>query len=207
MTQLALPMIAQRLLILGAALLLAACDLANPLSGPRQVSVLNGTVHVGAPNGYCISPSASHQAANTAVVLIGRCTAEGRVQAALVTVTIGRPASAGVMLAGPKALAAFFASPAGRRALSRDGRVNDVGVVQTVATADALFLRVLDRVAGDYWRAITGLNGRLVTVSATGAAGAPLSAVQGRKLLEDTLAALRQANPAARPVPVPAVAP
>ena len=189
-----------------AALVLAACDLANPLSGPRQVSVLNGSVHVGAPNGYCISPSASQQAADTAVVLIGRCTAEGSVQAALVTVTIGKPASAGVMLAGTDALAAFFASPAGRRALSRDGHVNDVGVVQTVAKRDALLLHLLDRVAGDYWRAITGLNGRLVTVSASGAAGAPLTAAQGRKLVEDTLAALHQANPAARPVSLPVVA-
>ena len=186
-----------------AALVLAACDLVNPLSGPRQVSVLNGSVHVGAPNGYCISPSASQQAADTAVVLIGRCTAEGRVQAALVTVTIGKPASAGVMLAGTDALAAFFASPAGRRALSRNGHVNDVGVVQIVATKDALLLRVLDRVAGEYWRAITSLNGRLVTVSASGTQGAPLTTVTGRKLVDDTLVALRQANPARAPAVAP----
>ena len=70
-----------RLLPLLAAVLFAACDLANPLSGPRQVSVLNGAFHVGAPNGYCVSPSASQQASDSAVVLIGRCTAEGRVQA------------------------------------------------------------------------------------------------------------------------------
>lgn len=194
------------LLALCAALTLSACDAVNPLSGPKQVSVLGGSLQVGAPNGYCISPAASQQAANTAVVLIGRCTAEGRVQAALVTVTIGRPASAGVMLAGTQALAAYFASPAGRKALSRDGRLNDVGVIQTVSTENAVLLHVLDRVAGDYWRAVTGLNGRLVTVSANATERAPLTAAQGRKLVEDTLFALHQANPAKPAVPLPALA-
>lgn len=182
---------------LAAFLLLAACDLASTLSGPRQVSVLNGAVHVAAPYGYCIDTQASQVAADTAVVLIGRCTAAGQVAAALVSVTIGKSASAGVMLAGPAVLGQYFASTPGRRALARDGKPGHVLVVATVADQDILFLHLVDLAAGDYWRAITGLHGRLVTVSASGAQGAPLTPDEGRRLVADTVRALKAANPPA----------
>ena len=175
---------------------LAACDLTSTLSGPQQVSVLNGQVHVAAPYGYCVDTQASQVAADTAVVLIGRCTAGGQVTAALVTVTIGKSASAGVMLAGPAVLGQYFASAPGRRALARDGKPGHVLVVATEVEQDTLFLHLNDIAAGDYWRAITGVRGRLVTVSASGALGAPLTQGEGRKLVEDTVHALKSENPA-----------
>ena len=173
---------------------LAACDLASTLSGPKQVSVLNGQIHVAAPSGYCIDSQASKVAADTAVVLIGRCTAAGQVAAALVTVTIGKSASAGVMLAGPAVLGQYLASTPGRKALARDGKPAHVLVVATVAEQDTLFLHLNDLAAGDYWRAIIGVRGRLVTVSASGAQGAPLTPDQGRKLVQDTVQALKSGN-------------
>ncbi len=157
--------------------------------------MLNGQFHVAAPNGYCIDPQASQAAADTAVVLIGRCTAGGQVAAALVTVTIGRSASAGVMLAGPAILAQYFASPPGRRALARDGNPAHVRVIETAADQEVLFLHLIDLTAGDYWRAIAGLRGRLVTVSASGAIGAPLTSAEGRNLVADTIRALNSVNP------------
>jgi hypothetical protein len=176
-----------------AALALAACD---PVpTGPTQVAVLGGSVHVAAPPGYCIDTDATRAAADAAVVLIGRCTATGTVSAALLTVTIGRPASGGVMTAAPQALANFFASAAGRAALARDGVADHVLVQETVATPDTLLLHLTDITAGDYWRAIAALNGRLVTISASGALGAPLTPEQGRRLVEATLRALHKANP------------
>lgn len=181
-------------IVLMAALMLAACD---PVpTGPTQVAVLNGAVHVAAPPGYCIDTDATRVAANAAVVLIGRCTASGIVSAALVSVTIGRPASAGVMLAAPQVLASYFASAAGRKALARDGVAGHVLLQDTVTTKDWLLLHLIDISAGDYWRAIAGMNGRLVTVSASGAIGAPLTPDQGRRLVEATLRALLRANPA-----------
>ena len=180
---------------MAALLVLAACDLASTPSGPKQVSVLRGQFHVAAPNGYCIDPQASQAAADTAVVLIGRCTAAGQVAAALVTVTIGRSASAGVMLADPAVLGQYFASAEGRRALARDGNPAHVQVMATEADQDILFLHLIDVTAGDYWRAIAGLRGRLVTVSASGAAGAPLTPAEARNLVADTVRALKSANP------------
>src|SRR5690349_526264 len=122
----------RRLLPLALCALLPACDMV-PDAGPKQVTVLNGAMQVAAPPGYCVDPEASQGSSDTVVVLIGRCTAEGFVQAALVTVTIGKSASGGVMVAGPDVLANFFASVPGRRALARDGQAAHVLVTENVA--------------------------------------------------------------------------
>ncbi|MEO6299023.1 MAG: hypothetical protein ABIV25_10445, partial [Paracoccaceae bacterium] len=134
-------------------LVVAACDIVA--SGPQQVVVLNGTFHVAAPSGYCVDTKASQGRADTAVVLIGRCTAGGQVAAALVSVTIGKSASGGAILAGPAVLGQYFASPDGRRALARDGKPDHVQVVATAAAEGTLYLHLNDLIAGEYWRAIT----------------------------------------------------
>ena len=59
----------------------------------------------------------------------------------------------------------------------------------------AFLVQVRDRAAGEYWRGIAGLRGRLVTVTAAGPSdAAPLPAAKGRALVEAALAALRRAN-------------
>lgn len=129
------------------------------------------------------------------MVLIGRCTENGHVAAALLTVTVGRAASGGVLLAGADALAKYLTSTAGRRALSRSGHGEDVQVLETGILSGQLMLHIKDTVAGEYWRAIIGIKGRLVTVSASGAQDAPLTSQAGRKLVSQTVAALIKANP------------
>lgn len=176
-------------------LALIGCAMVDGIVGTTRVSVLNDTMIVAAPSGYCIDTQATHQAADTAIVLIGRCAATGTVAAAVVTVSVGPSGSAGVMLAGGEALAGYFSSKEGRKVLSRDGRADHVALLQTAEVADSFLMEVSDRMAGDYWRAITGLRGRLITVSATGTEGLPLPPEQGRKLVEATLRLLRQANP------------
>jgi hypothetical protein len=52
-------------------------------------------------------------------------------------------------------------------------------VIQTSVAEGALMLRVADRSVGEYWRAVLGLKGRLVTISVT----AP-DPETGRRLLE-----------------------
>lgn len=175
---------------------LSACVL--PIAdATRQVAVLGGEVRVRAPEFYCIDTKSARASEDTAVVLIGRCNAAGQVAAALVTVTVGRTASAGVMLAEPEALRAFMSSPAGRRALSRSGQAADVAVLESgVLGGDRLMLHLNDREEGEYWRAILGIKGRLVTISASGAEGVPLTPAQARRLVDQTVAAMRAANPA-----------
>ena len=179
--------------VMALGLALAGCDLGT--EGAREVAVLQGQINVRAPLFYCVGLQSARSTRDTAVVLIGRCTSMGGVAAALVTVTVGHAASAGVMAAGGAALGHFFATPAGRHALSRDGRANDVEVLQAGVLDGRLLLHIKDRVAGDSWRAIMGVKGRLVTVSASGAQGAPLTADEGRALVEATLDALQEANP------------
>lgn len=176
-------------------LALAGCDLVSTTPAARQVSVLDGKIHVRAPQFYCVDTQTARSSADTAVVLIGPCTQGGHVAAALVTVTIGRLASAGVMLAEAETLRAFMSSDAGRRALSRSGRARDVEVLESGVVKGRLLLHLNDRLAGEYWRAVIGINGRLVTISASGAEGAPLTSQAGRKLVDETVDALIAANP------------
>jgi hypothetical protein len=91
-------------------------------------------------------------------------------------------------------LADFFASAAGRKVLARDGDPDHVQIVQTQSADRGLLLHLRDQVAGDYWRAITAIKGRLVTISASGVAGAPLTSAQARALVTDTMALLDQRN-------------
>jgi len=157
-----------------------------------------GGLTVRPPQGYCIDDAATRDSDAGAVVLIGRCSDAGRVPPAVISVTAGPAGSARAMEAGGAALAAYLASDVGRSALSREGRAADLRVVQAMSLGDAVLLRLEERGTGSYWRAMLGLKGRLVTVSVSGAA---LSAEDGRRVLEEALTALRQANRAQAAAP------
>lgn len=161
-----------------------------PGGGGGTVAMFGGEMKAAAPAGYCIEPTASSAQGDSAVVLMGRCGGAEGVAPALITVSIGGPGSSAVLKTGAKALSDYFLSAAGRAALARDGRAGSVKVVQTSVADGALMLRVADRTVGDYWRAILGLKGRLVTISVT----AP-DPETGRTLLEAAMAAMRRANP------------
>lgn len=186
--------------------LLNACDLGANLGGligPREVAVLGDALIVRAPQGYCVDKSSARGGEDTAAMLIGRCAPGGHVKAALVTVGVGRAGSAGVMSAGVEALRDFMSSQEGRAMLSRSGKAEDLAVLESGVIEGRLLLHLLDRDVGEYWRVVIGLNGRLVTVSALGAADAPLPPDEGRKLVDKTLDALLRANPAATGPAVP----
>lgn len=181
---------------------LAACEMSLPAlpgAGIRQLKILEETVTVAAPKGYCIDPETSVDRGDAVVVLIGRCTGKGQVAAALLSLTIGAPGSAGVLAAGPDALAQFFTSLPGRKILSRSGNPGHLIVTEAKVGEGSLFLRLLDQDVGDYWRAVTAIRGRVVTISASGAMGAPLTPEQGFKLVLETVELLKKKNPDAAP--------
>lgn len=184
-------------------LLLAGCVV--PGGGIRSVALLDGAVVAAAPAGYCIAPGAGQRGEDSAVVLMGRCSDRSEADPAVLTLSVGAAGSAGAMAAGGAALADFFRSGEGRAMLSRAGRAADVRVLEAVGRADAFFLHVEDAAVGDYWRALTGIRGRLVTVSVAGPEGQDLPEGKGRTLVEDAVAALRRANPA--PASAPAAPP
>lgn len=172
---------------------LAACDLGG-LVGPREVAVLGDALIVRAPQGYCVDKNSARGGDDTAALLIGRCTPGGHVAAALLTVSVGQAGSAGVMAAEPEVLRGFMSSPAGRRMLARSGRPQDVEVLESGVVDGRLLLHLMDRDLGEYWRAVVGVKGRLVTISALGAEDAPLSPEAGRNLVDRTVDALIRAN-------------
>lgn len=160
----------------------------------RSATILGGAVTIGAPAGYCVDRSAGSNTRDSAVVLMGKCSKAGTAHPALITVSVGTTDSAGVLNAGGPALAAFFTSPQGRAMLSRSGRAADVRVAGIVKMDHAYLIHVIDRRAGDHWRAVTSTAGRLVTISAIGAETPVLSPADSRRLVESTLQALQNAN-------------
>lgn len=183
------------------ALVVAACDV--PVPGRiRSIAILDGAITASAPAGYCISPGAGVRGADSAVILMGRCSASPTSKAtpAVITLSVGPAGSAGVMADGGASLAAFFRTTEGLTALSREGKAADVKLLSAVGSEGTFVMHVADSAVGEYWRAIRGLRGRLTTVSVSGAEGAPITSGQGKALLEATVAALVAANRSAAPV-------
>ena len=177
------------------AVLVSGCVPQTGIGSSRSAPVLGGALQIGVPAGYCVDGGASRERGDNAVILMGRCNDAAKAIPALVSVSVGQAASGGVMTAGGAALAAFFTSTQGRATLSRDGRAADIKVIEALGVGDAFLLHLQDRRAGEYWRAVIGVKGRLVTVSATGTPELPLPAADSRMVLETVLTAMRQANP------------
>jgi hypothetical protein len=181
-----------RLSGIGFLLLLAAC--VSGYGAGRSAPILDGAVNVGMAAGYCVDRNAGRQADDRAVVLMGRCTSSVDALPAVITLSVGAGGSASAVAGGPALLAEFFTSQEGRKSLSRDGNARDVRVLQALGSGDALLMRVEDRAVGQYWRAVTALNGRLVTLSVAGTEDEPLDAAEGRRVLDEALSALVAAN-------------
>lgn len=179
--------------IVATAWLLAAC-VAGSGPGGSAAPVLQGAVKISAPMGYCIDKAAGQEVDDTAVVVMGRCSASAKVPPALMTVSVGRAGSAGIMAAGGENLAAYFTSPQGRATLSSRGRSADLKVMQALSSGDAFLMRIQEAGAPSYWRAVFGLRGRLVTLSVKSAADPMLDAEDGRKLIDRTVDGLMRAN-------------
>lgn len=158
---------------------------------PKAV-VLNGDgLKVQGPAGFCPDPVTLNQTDGAAAVLMGRCTDQSAAKPAIISVTFGRPGSAAAMASGGAEMAAFFASEAGRKSLSRRGRASDVSVTSARSVGDLFLFRVLDRGEGVYWRGMIALKGRTVSVKVS---GPELAEDESRKLVEETAKALRRGN-------------
>jgi hypothetical protein len=176
---------------------LAACQPGAGLStlgmaAQKPVTVLNGSLRVAGPKGYCPDPATVAEADDSAVVFLGRCAAENGVRPAVLTVSAGAAGSGIAMASGGESLAAFFKTDAGRATLARSGRARDITLGTALADGDLFLMRIEDRSEGVYWRGMLALGGRLVSISAT---GPDLPPPDGRILVETTATALQRANP------------
>lgn len=177
-------------ILLVCALPLAACVAATPAS---RLSLEGGDLVAAVPAGFCIDRAHSTFAEGGGVVLAGRCKASAPAPAIL-TITIGQPGSSSALQAGAKALSDWFLSPQGRAAVARDGQAASVQVTQTVLSEGAFFLRLTDRTVGEHWRALLGVKGRLITISAFAPDKEKLAESDSRKIVEQAISALRAAN-------------
>ena len=129
---------------------------------------------------------------------MGRCTDAAPVAPAVISLTVGEAGTSAVLAAGGQALADYFTSAPGRAAVARSGRASDVRVQEAFGKGaeggGAFLLHLADRGVGEYWRAVVGVRGRLVTVSVTPPEDQPLPPEAGRDLLEQVLAGLIRAN-------------
>ncbi|MFT3688058.1 hypothetical protein [Paenirhodobacter sp.] len=120
---------------------------------------------------------------------------------AMLSATIG-PETPGPLQQTFPGFEKFFHSPAGRAALARSGMAQDVTIEQVTRRDGLLLLKIRDRsrqkgtpVSETYWRAITGLRGRITALSVLPAAGSTMGDAQQIRLLRDFDAAIRAANP------------
>ncbi len=181
-----------------ACLILSACVTAG---GGRSTAppAVPGGVALAAPAGFCLVESTRQIRDGADLAGFRRCpgTASTGTDTILTVVIGGADSALGLPVDGPE-MAAYFSSDAGRRALSRRGDARSVTVHEIRRSENALLLRVTDRSqpgAVNSWRAVTGLRGRLVTLSLRNPAEGPaLAPAEGEALIRRFLASMRGAN-------------
>lgn len=172
-----------------------------------RATVFDGALVLAAPRGYCIDPASRREDAGGTFLLWGNCAAisgnpaaQRPAQRALLSATIG-PAIEGDPGASFGEFEAFFRSAAGRAALARSGRAEDVQIEDLKREEMLLLLKITDRsaatlapVAPTYWRAVTGFGGHIGTLSVVPLQGASLDDAAQLALLHSFESAIRAAN-------------
>lgn len=193
---------------------LAGCDGVDPITGLpfsgatagpgiRTLIILNGSLRVRGPDGYCIDQRASRPAAG--FVVMGSCALVSQTRiipahAGVLTFQAGEPGSAGVTGA-EQALVTMMQTAQGYALLSAQGdaaTVRDVKVSQQPGLVVVGYQDVGRAVAqgldNHEWRGFADVNGRLITIAVRAVALAPLTQRQGETLVQQTFAAIRAAN-------------
>lgn len=197
------------------ALLLSGCTEQPGVAGQgahhapalKAIRVARNDVAIAGPKGYCVDPRATREAGTGAFVLLAGCAAldgqpvpdRARPQAVL-TASVSPEGLPG-RSPGPAELEVFFRSAEGRAALAQDGRPDSVALGRTESRGGVLFLRLKDGSRGrpdelgdDAWRAVFALNDRIVSLSATSLAAAPMAEAELRRTLDQFVAAVKAAN-------------
>lgn len=183
---------------------LAACEGGTGVSrnAPERISLPDGLVVAGA-EGWCVDLGNSRAAGDTAVVVLGSCAAIAENDLApssnvpgVLTVAIE---GAGFQAPTAAALEAFFKTEEGLSVLARDGNGAHVRLLESRREGELLFLHAEDSsalpgAAHDYWRALFGLNGRLISVTLLGISGRPIDPTVGLATLQSQVEEMIAAN-------------
>lgn len=172
--------------------------------GATSLPVLEDSVVISAPNGYCIDPLATLAGQRAAFVMMGSCRAiTGDVHATepqvhgLLTASVGGGAKA---LPSHGELSRFFASPDGRAALSRTGDPKGMELGTSYSRGGVFYLHASEydgdpAMGGQSWRAVFEINGRTVTATLRDLPGHPIPANEGFRTVERLVDQIIAASP------------
>ena len=186
-------------LALASAVLLTGCVTNSVLSelpfvssiNPR-VSVLDKSMTITGPLGYCPDLQTVKEVDGSAHVLVGPCLTIGKVARAAIAISVGPPGSGAVMAEGGEALSDFFTSDQGRQTLSGRAKADDVEILSAQSQDEMFLMHVYDAQTGENWRAMLAARGRLITIGIN-ANGLP--AEDGLDLAAAAARAMKKANP------------
>lgn len=181
--------------VLWFALALSACVAGGTGPSSVQMGSGDGAIVLAAPSGYCLAQDSVERTAASEFAAFTSCSGPG----AVLTATAGGPGSA--LPVDPAEMGAFLDSPAGRKALARNGNASAVTVHTVSATDGVVLVRLTDRsrpprsvAPGESWRAVFVLRDRLVTLTAAPGAGTTMDTEGGRALIGRFVGAMRGAN-------------
>lgn len=176
--------------------------------GKRQVALGGGDVVIAGPRGYCVDEGATRDAATGGFAMLASCAAltlsplapRPDVRAVL-TASVSAVDTTGAGF-DTAAAESFFRSDGGRAMLARSGDAATLTVVASRRSETSLLLALVDTSQGlapgmddAYWRALTELRGRIVTLSVLPPEGAAITPEAGFALTAQFVAQVRALNP------------
>lgn len=162
---------------------LAGCDtlmgVTRGVPVETQVAVADGAVVVAGPRGFCVDTASTRPSGAVPFVMMGNCAVisrDGRAPQpdirAVLTASVATLDPAFVFDSADPGLPVFFQSAEGRAALSRAGDPASVEVLESFARGPAFYLHARDTSPGPvanldatHWRAVFGVNGRVVSAA------------------------------------------
>lgn len=185
-------------------LLVSGCVMPGPTAGVSQgknggQSVVRQSLTVGGlslvgPSGFCPLPRTRQRVAGADFVAFAPC---GGDTGAILAATIGGGGSAAGIVLKQSVLAPYFETEEGKAALRGAGSRDQISVHEVADYKGAVVLRLTREAkvkAGDSWRALMQIEGRLVTLSVRPRQGLSIAVPDGRRLITRFVDAMRNAN-------------
>ena len=198
---------------LAVALLLAGCGGGGiggggSFSAPARTVVTADQIVVAGPEGYCVDPTSTRDAGDTAFVLLGNCAAIRNSRRAaqpnvpsVLTAAISGPGQPGRISSNLDSMDAFFRSENGLELLSRSEDPTTVTVLDTAIEGDVFYLNArdtsdgpIDGVQEEYWRAYLDIGSRIATLSVLGVEGQSSGAAQNQDVLRTFVRVVQASN-------------